>query len=593
MTSDVALSSSIQPAQGMVDVPDHPRVWPAIVLVGLYWLFGPALGWLEVPGFVAWLSIMGALAGLVLLFALWWLINRRIRARDRLLVLAVAIGGGVVSALLSKKAGIAWLMLVLPWVFTVWAAWLLVAWRMSAGMRRNGLMVALLLTWGFFPLIRFDGLRGDGGADLHWRWTPTAEELYIAQRAQQQGDPLSPSSSPLHLHPGDWPAFRGPDRDGVVRGEKIATDWKANPPKKLWRQRVGPGWSSFAVVGDRLFTQEQRGPNEAVVCLDATTGHEVWSHQDEARFTDDQAGIGPRATPTFADGRLYTLGATGILNCLDAATGERQWSHNIATDAGVKPPLPIWGFAGSPLVLKGVVVVFAGGESDKGLLAYRADSGELAWTAPAGNHSYTSPHRATLCGEEQILFVADHNLLSVDPVSGKVLWQQAIATKADMPRSLQPHTVGPNQVLIASQAEGTMLLEVKRDGDAWTVSRRWASKSLKPSFNDFVIHDDAIYGFDGSIFACVDARTGQRRWKDGRYDHGQVLLLADQALLLVVAENGQVILLSANPEEHRELGRFQAIEGKTWNHPVIAHGRLYVRNGEEIACYELNGGAAP
>jgi outer membrane protein assembly factor BamB len=542
--------------------------------------------WLEIPGFVLWLTTLGALAVLLLAFTIWWLTNRRIPGRDRLWGLAAAVGGGVAWGLLSQKVGVAWFTVVLPWLFTVWAVWLLVARRMSPPTRRTGLVIALLLLWGLATLIRYNGLRGSGKPDLNWRWTPMPEELAAAERAQHKSDPVNLSSSPLQLQSGDWPGFRGPQRDGVVRGEKIAVDWQANLPNKLWRHRVGPGWSSFAVVGDRLFTQEQRGQDEAVVCLDAAKGWEIWSHLDAARFTDDQAGLGPRATPTFADGRLYTLGATGILNCLDAATGKRQWSHNIAEDAGGPRP-PVWGYVCSPLVIRGLVVVYAGGEGDKGLLAYRADSGTLAWSAAASANSFSSPQRATLCGEEQILFAGNKELIALDPATGKVLWQQGISTRADMPRSLQAHPIGSTQVAIASQAEGAVLFDLKRDRDAWTVSQLWAARSLKPSFNDFVIHDDAIYGFDGDFFTCVDARTGERHWREGRYEHGQALLLADQALLLVVAEDGQVILLAANPDEHRELGRFQAIEGKTWNHPVIAHGRLYVRNAEEIACYDL------
>jgi outer membrane protein assembly factor BamB len=131
------------------------------------------------------------------------------------------------------------------------------------------------------------------------------------------------------------------------------------------------------------------------------------------------------------------------------------------------------------------------------------------------------------------------------------------------------------------------LLEVKRDGGAWSVTQRWASQRLKPSFNDFVVHDGFIYGFDNNVFCCLDLQTGKRRWKEGRYDHGQVLLLAEPGLLLVVSERGEAVLLAARPDRHEELGRFQAVEGKTWNHPVLAHGRLYVRNATEIACYEL------
>ena len=277
------------------------------------------------------------------------------------------------------------------------------------------------------------------------------------------------------------------------------------------------------------------------------------------RFWEKVGGEGPRATPTFADGRIYALGATGILNCLDAVGGARKWSRDIAAEAGAKPPL--WGFCSSPLVVDGVVVVFAGG--DKGLLAYHADSGAPAWTAAAGKISYSSPQLATHDGQQHILFWSDCGLTAHDPASGEVVWRHDAPTPG-APRSLQPHSVGEGQVLIASETDlGTAFLDVKRDGDAWTVSRRWASKRLRPWFNDFVVHEGAIYGFDGALFCCIDLRSGEERWKEGRYGHGQVVRLADSSVLLVSTEKGQVVLLEANSEEHKELGRFQAIEGKT------------------------------
>jgi outer membrane protein assembly factor BamB len=238
-------------------------------------------------------------------------------------------------------------------------------------------------------------------------------------------------------------------------------------------------------------------------------------------------------------------------------------------------------------VIGDVVVVFAGGESPKGLLAYRADSGELAWTAAAGRASYTSPQPATLAGDEQILFFGDQGLTALDPRSGNVLWEHTAAAPG-APRSIQPHPLGKRQVLISSEADlGTALIDVNHDNQAWTAEQRWVSKQLKPSFNDFVVHDGYIYGLDSTILCCVDLQTGKRRWKQGRYEHGQMLLLADQSLLLVISEGGDAILVAANPEQHEELCRFQAVKGKTWNHPAIAGGRLFVRNGEEMACYEL------
>lgn len=593
MTSDALLAPArTQPENPSAEIAKRPRLWLPIVTVGSFWIFHFIAARVELPTFVRFLSTMAVSLALSLVFLSWWLFNRRVPWGERLAALAAAaIGGIVVAPFCLERLGV-WSLLFMapPFLFTIWSLWLVIARRASARTRRLGLPIVLLLTWSACLLIRMNGISGEQKAEFHWRWTPTAGELYLAERTRRQAEQgehrhdVSPSRS-LIVEAGDWPGFRGPSRDSVVRGLAVDPDWKTHPPKRLWRQRVGPGWSSLAVVGDRLFTQEQRGAAEAVVCLDAATGQEIWSHEDAVRFWESVGGEGPRATPTFVEGRIYTLGATGILNCLAAARGERKWFRDIVADSGAKPPQ--WGFCSSPLVLNGVVIVFAGGDGDKGLLAYRADTGEPAWTAAVGQNSYSSPQRAVLVGQEQILFWSDRGLTALDPASGKVLWRHDAATPG-APRSLQPHGAGPEQVLISSEGDlGTVFLDVKRDNDTWTSARRWTSKRLQPSFNDYVLHHGSIYGFDGAFFCCVDLQTGARRWREGRYGHGQVVLLEDSSLLLIAAENGQVILLEANPDAHKELGRFQAIEGKTWNSPVVAHGRLYLRNGEEIACYEL------
>jgi outer membrane protein assembly factor BamB len=562
------------------------RVWPAVALVGLYWVSWFVLRAVEPPMFVRFVSSLAACAVLTLLFTLWWWLNGRIRLADRLVGFAVAVAGGAGAALLSptKVGMVAWLLLSVP----AWVAWLLVA-RAAAPVRRLGLVVVLGLSWGAFLLIRMDGLSGDGETVLRWRWAPIAEQLYLAERARDQGgDPAAPPASPVEnvseASSGDWPGFRGPGRDGVVRGVSIATDWNAAPPRQVWRRRVGPAWSSLAVVGGRLFTQEQRGEHEAVVCLDATTGREIWSHEDAVRFWDAQAGAGPRATPTFAHGRLFALGATGVLNCLDAASGKQKWSRDIAADSGAKAPM--WGFASSPLVVGKVVIVFAGGDGDRGLLAYRVDSGEPAWTAAAGKSSYSSPQLVSLAGEDQVLFFGDRGLVAVAPDTGTLLWEFGAPGKG-MPRSVQPRQIDHSHVLLGSEADfGMALIGIDGKGPKRLPQQRWASRQMKPSFNDFVVLAGGVYGFDNNIFCCLDAKTGALRWKKGRYGHGQVLLLADQRLLLVVSERGQAILVRPG-ERPEELGRFQAVNGKTWNHPVVAHGRLYVRNAEEMACYDL------
>jgi outer membrane protein assembly factor BamB len=571
-----------------------PRLWPAVILVALFWLGHFIMGAVDKLYFYGFLYGMAAAALLTLAYFIWWWTNRRIRLAERFYGFAVIVGvGAVVGPFCHPSIGVFGLLTTgLPFVLTIWTVWQLLAEKLVLSRRWLASLALVTLSWGCFTLVRVDGVNSDLQADVHWRWTPSAEDLLLAEKAAAAAHaPASRSSSAAEwspvLSPGDWPGFRGPNRDGVVRGFSLVADWRTQTPRQVWRQRVGPAWSSVAVIGDRLFTQEQRGEQEMVVCYDATTGQERWIHEDRVRFWETVSGAGPRATPTFADGRLFTLGGTGILNCLDAATGKCQWSRDITADAGSKPPM--WGFSGSPLVVDSLVIAFAGGDGDSNLLAYRVYSGELAWTAPAGPGSYSSPRLATLAGQRQCLMLSEYGLTSVDPATGAVLWKCGLSMPG-APRVLQPQVIGESQLVVGTlQGPGVARISVSRDGNAWKVDDPlWNSTQMKPEFPDFVVHEGHAYGFDVSMFCCLDLATGKRCWKEGRYGRGQVVLLADSSLLLVQSESGEVVLLAANPERHEERGRFQALKGKTWNHPVVAHGQLYVRNAEEMACYELN-----
>jgi outer membrane protein assembly factor BamB len=558
----------------------------------MFWIVYIVMRWSELGGFTGFLVVFGAGALTILLFAVWWLGASRVRRPERLGLLGVVVFVGVAIAILADKSALLLLFMPgLPLVLTVWTIGLLVMRNWRAQRRRLALAGALCVAWSAFLLVRTEGVSGDFQPVLRWRWTLTPEQEYLAEldRSGAANSPVAKRQG-LTLAPGDWPGFRGQNRDGCLRDVRIATDWEATPPKLLWRRRIGPAWSSVAVVGERLFTQEQLGPQEAVTCLDSASGRTLWTHKDVARHEDGQGGAGPRATPTFADGRIFALGATGILNCLDAVSGDPKWSRDIRADAGTKAP--IWGFSSSPLVAGDLVVVFAGSESSdsqKTLLAYHVDSGEPAWSAAAGKISYSSAQLASLGDKTQLLFVSDAGLCAFDPSSGALLWRYPTSgAQFGIPLAVQPRTVGADSILFDAGADvGTALINRASDAKTWIPKERWVSRQLKPSFNDFVIHDHAAYGFDGRVFTCVDLETGKRRWKEGRYGSGQVLLLDDQPVLLVLTDDGIAVLVAANPDKHQELGRFQAIEGKTWNHPVVAHGRLYVRNAQEIACFEL------
>jgi hypothetical protein len=334
----------------------------------------------------------------------WWLFASGVRWADRLLLLAFLAVSSVAFYPLYHESVTYKLygpvIRALPLSTAAWVLWLLVSARLSWPVRRAGVPVAILLALGYCTLLRFDGVDGHLTPTVSWRWSPTAEDLFMAElAARQAAEPDAEPPPPLRS--GDWPGFRGPKRDGRLTGARVAADWEKRPPKELWRHRVGPGWGSFAVVGDRLYTQEQRGPKEAVVCYDAATGKERWAHEDDARFNEPVGGAGPRATPTFFEGKLYTLGASGILNCLDAATGARHWSSNILTDSGREKP-PEWGFSSSPLVAKGVVTVFAGGPDGKSVLGYRPIPGNSpgrrarAWRVTA-RRTWRAPAASSRC----------------------------------------------------------------------------------------------------------------------------------------------------------------------------------------------------
>lgn len=582
-------ASQVQPGSFSPETTSSPtaprlRLWPAVVIVALMWLLRTVPVSLD-PGPLTFTIAMFAPMVAVLLLAGWWLFASRVRLLDKLLVLGVCVAAGVATWFLCHPSTqFALIFYALPAVVTAWTVWLLGTLFLSWPARRTGLLLVLVLAWGWGLLVRMDGTDGSFAAEFSWRWSPTAEQKFLAERGDVQPT-HAPATEVLTLQPGDWPGFRGPDRDGRRTGVRIATDWKENPPRQLWRHRVGPGWSSFAVVGTRAYTQEQRGDSEVVVCYHADTGKELWAHEDSDRFTETVSGPGPRATPTFHDGKIYALGAKGQLNCLDAATGKPVWARNIVTDAEAK--VPEWGFAASPLVVDGVVTVL-GGPDGKGVLAYYAATGSPAWSGGDGKHNYCSTHRARLGGVEQVLAVTAGGVTAFQPKDGKELWQYSSPLAEGMARVIQPAVLNDSDFLIGSGfGGGTQRVRVTRDGDGWKQEEIWTTKAISPYFNDLVTHKNHLYGFEGIFLTCVNLDAGEKGWRARGYGNGQVMLLPDQDLLLVLSEKGEVALVQANPESHTVVGRFQAIKGKTWNHPVVANGKLFVRNGEEAACYQL------
>jgi outer membrane protein assembly factor BamB len=448
-------------------------------------------------------------------------------------------------------------------------------WRIRLGVFGGVVGLILLVT----ALFRFHGVTGDLVPILQWRW----ERPSLTSLAERTKPVATTALTQQSQFTNDWPQFLGPHRNSMVEQPGLARDWKSQAPQRLWLRPVGPGWSGFAVAGSRAITQEQRGENETVICYDVLSGAPLWSHAYPAHFQSPLAGEGPRATPTIAGHRVYALGSTGVLSCLDLETGRPLWSKDTLRDNQAK--VNEWGMSCSPLIVGDLVVVSAGGRDNRSLVAYRAATGEFVWGAGTDGAGYSSPCLVTLVGAAQILIFNSGGVSAHDPATGTNFWKYH--WPGGHPHVSMPIIVPGDRLLVSSgYGVGSELLQIQKDpGGTFNATRIWKSNRLKAKFTDLIYRDGFIYGLDDGIMACLDASSGEQKWKEGRYGHGQEILVGD--VLLVTAESGEVILLDPNPQESRELTRFSALQGKTWNPPALAGQYLLVRNDKEAACYRL------
>lgn len=380
-----------------------------------------------------------------------------------------------------------------------------------------------------------------------------------------------------------WTDFRGPNRDGRYEEMAIRTSWAANGLPQLWKQPIGGGYASFVIAEGRAFTIEQRRAQEVVAAYDVETGRELWTHGWNAEFRESMGGDGPRATPTWHDGRVYALGAAGELRCLDAKTGKLIWNRNILSENSAENIQ--WGMSASPLIVDDKVIMQPGGALGHSVVAYNRLTGAPVWHALDDEASYTSPMLVTLAGRRQILVVTAGRLVGLSE-QGALLWEYPWRNGSNI-NVAQPIVAGPNRVFIsAGYGKGAALVEVSGAGKSFTARTVWENGSMKNKFNSSVLQDGYVYGLDEGILTCVDASTGERKWKGGRYGYGQLLLASGH--LIVITETGELVLVRATPEQQTEVAKFPALEGKTWNVPAIGNNRLLVRNQTQMACYNLS-----
>lgn len=519
---------------------------------------------------VRWRGAIVTCAGILLALLIIWIEPDVLRGAHSIATLAVLGAGGIALGI---------------WFFRFS--------RLNRRARWQGALVLGLVLLAGICTVRIDGWDGSMRPIFDWRWNPTAEDRFREQGPRTatqtiESEPAVVISDCAPAH--DYPAYLGEDRRGVVSGIRLSRDWKVHPPRELWRNVVGLGWSAFAVLSNVAVTQEQRGEMEAVVCYELKSGVQRWVHTDDARFHETLGGDGPRATPTLHDGRVYALGATGILNCLDLVTGQRIWSRNILSDATADNR--DWGMAGSPLLVGSVVIVAPGGHDGRSIWAYDQMSGEPVWHTGEDLASYTSPLLTTIAGQEQVLVLTATALAAHEPADGRLLWRypwhpdQVI--KCSQPLVLADFSapIEDDRVLLSmGYTVGSQLVQISHRERKWQVDEVWSSRQLRCKFSNMLVHGGFVYGLDEGILTCLDLRDGSRQWKEGRYGYGQMILV--DRLLLIQAEKGDVVLVDASPSGQRELARLPALSDKTWNPPALVGRYLLVRNDREAVCYEL------
>ena len=413
--------------------------------------------------------------------------------------------------------------------------------------------------------------------------TPLPEIREESRSLATQPAKTAAVAAPLKLPTAYWTDFRGPGRDGRYSELKIDTHWPVGGPRLLWRQPVGGGYASFVIADGRAFTIEQRRNQEVVAAYEVATGRELWTHGWEAEFRESMGGDGPRATPTWHSGRLYALGAQGELRCLNADNGKQVWAVNILKDN--QAANITWGMAASPLIVDDKVIVLPGGSAGKSVVAYDRFSGIPIWKVLDDQQAYTSPMLVTLAGKRQILVVSARRAMGLAVEDGALLWDYPWVTEYGI-NTAQPIILGENRFFIsAGYGHGSAMVEVASKGEKFSAKTVWENTRMKNKFTSSVLENGYLYGLDEAILACIQADTGELKWKGGRYGYGQVLL-ADGHLIML-SESGELALVKATPDGYQELARFQAIEGKTWNHPAMGGGRLLVRNGNQMACFGL------
>ncbi len=406
---------------------------------------------------------------------------------------------------------------------------------------------------------------------------------------------LLPGVVVLEPQAGDWPQWHGPNRDRHAAADERLPSRLPTELQPLWKSSVGPGHASPVIAGNHLVYLDDDGTNEVAHCLAAATGRELWRNAFAERNVDEW-GAGPRSTPFLEGDRVYVQSCRGEFRCLRLRDGQTLWGTSFSSDYGVQflGPAPNDGGArhrgnnGSGIVDADAVIVPVGGTNDATVVAFDKRTGRKLWQAGRDGVAYASLVVTNLASTRQVIVFTADALTGFDRQAGAVLWRFPLRTVAH--RHVATPVVFRDTIIVNSHTFGMVSLRAHRVDREWIVTEVWRNPALKINLATATLVDDSLYtqGADRDLI-CVDAATGKVRWSQpgfGRGGRDYVSIIAVGQRLLVLSEDGTLLLLAANPEHYQELGRLQVC-GSTWSFPALADGKLYVRDPRQLLCLPL------
>ncbi len=383
----------------------------------------------------------------------------------------------------------------------------------------------------------------------------------------------------------DWPRLWGPEGNASAKGAAPFASQPALKGKELWRRSFGSGYSEIAIAGDRGFSGLSDGTNDNVVAFDPATGKEIWRTKLGPSYRGhDGSHDGPVSSPTVDRGQVFLVSPNGLLVALDAASGKSNWQHDLKTE--YEAPAPFYGFGTSPHVSGDLVIVQAGGPKNN-LLAFERATGKLAWSVQhSAGVGYSSPVPATLAGVAQIVVYGSDKLLGIKAADGSLLWSHPAPAGNEASRS--PLVFEGDRVLLPLGSE-IAVLKVSKDGDKFSVAELWKNNRIKSTFSPTVYHQGHLYGFNGTYLVCLDAATGDLKWREKTYDGA--LILVDGHLVVLGQKSGNLHVAAASPAGYREKLKMRVFTpgAPSYTGPTYRDGRVYLRNVEEIVALELAG----